>query len=115
MTYAILKIPAAAYQAVRARLVSIDERIGQGPVYQTEYVNPAAPGWRPEHLVFGPVGLEAGEPTDQEVRDLAKRLCALLREDEPTALVTETAAGASTVIEGIFSLENVARKLLGGA
>lgn len=116
MTYAILKVAASSYADIRRRLVDIDERIGRGPVYQTEYIRPADAGWkRPEHIVFGTVGLEAAAPTEEEVRDLAKRLCQALREDDASAYIQDIVLGQSTSIDGLFNLENVARKLLGAS
>jgi hypothetical protein len=59
MTYAILQISAAAYRDIRARLVAIDERIGDGlNQYQRQYIRPPSPACL-ERLAFGDVAFEA--------------------------------------------------------
>jgi len=54
--YAILRVSRETYHDIRERLIQLDKRIGQGPVYQNAYIRTSS---TPEHIVFGDVGLEA--------------------------------------------------------
>lgn len=51
-TYAILRVAPATWEDIAGRLRALDERIGQGPNYERDYI-------KGRHIVFGDVGLEA--------------------------------------------------------
>lgn len=67
MSYSILRIPRAAYAAVRQRIVDIDARL-RCQVYQRDMIRPAR-ALIGEHIVCGDVALEADhETTPGDVR-----------------------------------------------
>lgn len=60
--YSILRISAASYADIRARLVALDEAAGDGlNQYQRDFILPPGNVGAPERLLFGDTAFEAEE------------------------------------------------------